>query len=71
MISPIPFSQFEVFFHLLFHHCMDKVVDIISDILQNSELQSATIKRERDVILREQQEVDNRYEGVIFDHPVA
>ncbi|KAJ7750933.1 Metalloenzyme, LuxS/M16 peptidase-like protein [Mycena maculata] len=43
-------------------------VDIISDILQNSKLETAAIERERDVILREQQEVDKQLEEVVFDH---
>ncbi|KAI5988987.1 Metalloenzyme, LuxS/M16 peptidase-like protein [Pisolithus albus] len=43
-------------------------VDIISDILQGSMLDSAAVERERDVILREQQEVDKQLEEVVFDH---
>ncbi|KAJ7197040.1 mitochondrial processing peptidase beta subunit [Mycena pura] len=43
-------------------------VDIISDILQGSKLENAAIERERDVILREQQEVDKQMEEVVFDH---
>jgi processing peptidase subunit beta len=45
-----------------------KCVDIISDILQNSTLAPAAIERERDVIIREQQEVDKQLEEVVFDH---
>ena len=43
-------------------------VDLISDILQNSKLESTAIERERDVILREQEEVDTQLEEVVFDH---
>jgi mitochondrial-processing peptidase subunit beta len=43
-------------------------VDIISDILQNSKLESGAIERERDVIVREQEEVDKQLEEVVFDH---
>jgi mitochondrial-processing peptidase subunit beta len=43
-------------------------VDIISDILQNSKLDGTAVERERDVILREQQEVDKQLEEVAFDH---
>ncbi|KAG6919639.1 hypothetical protein DXG01_003503 [Tephrocybe rancida] len=43
-------------------------VDIISDILQNSKLDNGAIERERDVILREQEEVDKQLEEVVFDH---
>jgi processing peptidase subunit beta len=43
-------------------------VDILSDILQNSKLETQAIERERDVILREQEEVDKQLEEVVFDH---
>ena len=45
-----------------------QAVDIISNILQNSWLESSAIECERHLILREQQEVDNQYEEVTFDH---
>lgn len=40
----------------------------MSDILQNSRLDKHAIERERDVILREQEEVDKQLEEVVFDH---
>ena len=40
----------------------------MSDILQNSRLDKNAIERERDVILREQEEVDKQLEEVVFDH---
>ena len=43
-------------------------VDILSDILQNSKLDESAIERERDVILREMQEVEGVPEEVVFDH---
>jgi len=43
-------------------------VDILADILQNSKLDPSAIERERDVILREQEEVDKQLEEVVFDH---
>ena len=43
-------------------------VEILSDILQNSKLDSHAIERERDVILREQEEVDKLLDEVVFDH---
>lgn len=43
-------------------------VDILSDILQHSKLENSAIERERDVILREQEEVDKQIEEVVFDH---
>ncbi|BFZ54634.1 Mitochondrial-processing peptidase subunit beta [Savitreella phatthalungensis] len=45
-----------------------KTVDVLSDILQNSKLEESAIERERDVILREQEEVDKQTEEVVFDH---
>lgn len=47
---------------------MPAAVNILSDILQNSKLEPAAIERERDVILREQEEVDKQMEEVVFDH---
>ncbi|CAG8541191.1 1681_t:CDS:2 [Paraglomus occultum] len=43
-------------------------VEILSDIIQNSTLEEDAINRERDVILREQEEVDKLHEEVVFDH---
>lgn len=45
-----------------------KAVDILSDILQNSKLEASAVERERDVILREAEEVEKQYEEVLFDH---
>ncbi|ANB13070.1 Mas1p [Sugiyamaella lignohabitans] len=45
-----------------------KSVEILSDILQNSKLEEQAIERERDVIIRESEEVDKQYEEVVFDH---
>lgn len=45
-----------------------KAVDLLSDILQNSILDKRNIERERDVILREQQEIEKQMEEIIFDH---
>lgn len=45
-----------------------KSVEILADILQNSKLEESAIERERDVILREQEEVDKQLEEVVFDH---
>lgn len=48
-------------------------MELISDILQNSKLEQSAIERERDVILREQEEVEKMNEEVVFDqlHAVA
>ncbi|CAO1629520.1 unnamed protein product [Sympodiomycopsis kandeliae] len=62
-----------VYYAKSFRKDVDKAVDIISDILQNSKLETSAIERERDVILREQEEVDKQIEEVVFDqlHSVA
>src|ERR1700722_7551843 len=57
-----------VYYAKSFSKDIPTAVDIISDILQNSKLDSTAIERERDVILREQQEVDKQHEEVVFDH---
>ncbi|KAF8904079.1 mitochondrial processing peptidase beta subunit [Gymnopilus junonius] len=57
-----------VYYAKSFRKDVPVAVDIISDILQNSKLETSAIERERDVILREQQEVDKQLEEVVFDH---
>lgn len=47
---------------------VNKALDILADILQNSKFEENRISRERDVILREMQEVEGQTEEVIFDH---
>ncbi|KAH8946277.1 hypothetical protein BDL97_12G086100 [Sphagnum fallax] len=43
-------------------------VDILADILQNSRFDEDRITRERQVILREMEEVEGQVEEVMFDH---
>jgi processing peptidase subunit beta len=57
-----------VYYAKSFNSDVPKTVDILADILQNSRLEPAAIERERDVILREQEEVDKQLEEVVFDH---
>lgn len=57
-----------VYYAKSFRKDVGAAVDIISDILQSSKLEAKAIERERDVILREQQEVDKQHEEVVFDH---
>lgn len=45
-----------------------KAVEILSDIIQNSKLGESEIDRERNVILREMQEVETNLQEVVFDH---
>lgn len=62
-----------VYYAKCFRKDVPAAVDILSDILQNSKLDVSAIERERDVILREQQEVDKQTEELVFDnlHAVA
>ncbi|KAG8932193.1 hypothetical protein FRC02_001545 [Tulasnella sp. 418] len=57
-----------VYYAKSFRKDVGNAVDIISDILQNSKLENGAVERERDVILREQEEVDKQLEEVVFDH---
>ncbi|KIP04244.1 hypothetical protein PHLGIDRAFT_129642 [Phlebiopsis gigantea 11061_1 CR5-6] len=57
-----------VYYAKSFRKDVGQTVDIISDILQSSKLEKSAIERERDVIIREQQEVDKQMEEVVFDH---
>ena len=57
-----------VYYAKSFSKDLPVAVDIISDILQNSKLESSAIERERGVIIREQEEVDKQLEEVVFDH---
>ncbi|GMK59651.1 hypothetical protein CspeluHIS016_0802570 [Cutaneotrichosporon spelunceum] len=57
-----------VYYAKAFNKDVPAVVNILSDILQNSKLDESAIERERDVILREQEEVDKQLEEVVFDH---
>ncbi|XP_077211416.1 putative mitochondrial-processing peptidase subunit beta, mitochondrial [Tasmannia lanceolata] len=47
---------------------VNKALDILADILQNSCFSEEKIERERQVILREMEEVEGQTEEVIFDH---
>lgn len=47
---------------------MGQALVILADILQNSSFDEQKINRERDVILREMEEVEGLTEEVIFDH---
>ncbi|PNS18257.1 hypothetical protein CAC42_7626 [Sphaceloma murrayae] len=57
-----------VYYAKSFNSDVPNTVDILADILQNSKLEGSAIERERDVILREQEEVDKQLEEVVFDH---
>ncbi|KAI0008703.1 mitochondrial-processing peptidase subunit beta [Xylariaceae sp. FL0662B] len=57
-----------VYFSRAFNSDVPKCVDILADILQNSKLEPSAIERERDVILRESEEVEKQLDEVVFDH---
>ncbi|KAF4504244.1 hypothetical protein G6O67_008420 [Ophiocordyceps sinensis] len=57
-----------VYFAKSFNSDVPQCVDILSDILQNSKLEETAIERERDVILRESEEVEKQLDEVVFDH---
>ncbi|CAK7229002.1 Mitochondrial-processing peptidase subunit beta [Sporothrix bragantina] len=57
-----------VYFAKSLNDDVPQCVDILADILQNSKLEESAIERERDVILRESEEVEKQLEEVVFDH---
>lgn len=57
-----------VYYAKSFRDDVGKSVEILSDILQNSKLEESAIEREREVIIREQEEVNKQLEEVVFDH---
>jgi len=56
-----------VYYAKVFKKDIPQAMDILSDILQNATFEPSAIERERDVILREMQEVEKEMEEVIFD----
>lgn len=56
------------YFAKVFKKDLPKAIEILSDILQNSQFDERHIERERGVILREQEEVEKQMEEVVFDH---
>uniref|UniRef100_A0A914WGA2 Mitochondrial-processing peptidase subunit beta n=1 Tax=Plectus sambesii TaxID=2011161 RepID=A0A914WGA2_9BILA len=57
-----------VYYARCFNNDVEKAVEILADILRNSKLGEAEIERERGVILREMQEVEQNLQEVVFDH---
>jgi len=57
-----------VYFAKVFRSDVGKAVEILSDILLNSQLDAGAIERERDVILREMSEVNKQQEELVLDH---
>jgi mitochondrial-processing peptidase subunit beta len=67
-VTNIPQRENTVYYAKSFNSDAAKTVEILSDILQNSKLEPGAVERERDVILREAEEVDKQLEEVVFDH---
>ena len=57
-----------VYYAKVFKNDVPKAMEILSDILLNSLLDEGAITRERDVILREMEEVNKQYDEQILDH---
>jgi len=57
-----------VYYAKCFSKDLDRAVEILSDIIQNSTLGEPEIERERGVILREMQEVETNLQEVVFDY---
>ncbi|VDK51603.1 unnamed protein product [Anisakis simplex] len=57
-----------VYYAKCFSQDLEQSVEILADILRNSQLRGAEIERERSVILREMQEVEQNLQEVVFDH---
>lgn len=57
-----------VYYAKVFKNDVPRAMEILSDILTNSLLDEGAISRERDVIMREMEEVNKQYDEVILDH---
>lgn len=56
-----------VYFAKVFKQDVSSAVEILSDILQNSEFSTSAVEEERGVILREMEEVEKNKDEVVFD----
>jgi len=52
----------------VFKKDINQAVDILADILKNSKMTKENVERERDVILREAEEVEKQHDETVFDH---
>ncbi|KAJ1515879.1 55 kDa erythrocyte membrane protein [Coelomomyces lativittatus] len=57
-----------VYYSKLFSNDIEKGVHLLSDLLTNYTLEPSAIEREKNVILRELEEVENNMDETIFDH---
>lgn len=56
-----------VYYAKVFRQDLDVAMEVLADILQNSLLQARAVEAERDVILREMEEVNKQHEEYILD----
>lgn len=57
-----------VYFTKCLANDLEQNVDILSDLLTKSKLETSAIEKERAVILQESDEVDKMFDEVVFDH---
>jgi len=57
-----------VYYAKCFSKDLPQIVELLSDIIQNSQYGEVEIERERHTILREMQEIENNLQEVTFDH---
>ncbi|CAF1361722.1 unnamed protein product, partial [Didymodactylos carnosus] len=57
-----------VYYAKCFSKDLPQIVELLSDIIQNSKFGEDEIERERLTILREMQEIENNLQEVVFDH---
>ncbi|KAL2312886.1 putative mitochondrial-processing peptidase subunit beta [Schizosaccharomyces pombe] len=57
-----------VYYAHAFKNAVPNAVAVLADILTNSSISASAVERERQVILREQEEVDKMADEVVFDH---
>ena len=60
--------EMTVYYAKCFSQDLPWAVELLSDILNNSKFEDQLIERERDVILREMQEIESNYQEVVFDY---
>ncbi|CAF1229299.1 unnamed protein product, partial [Didymodactylos carnosus] len=57
-----------VYYAKCFSKDLPQIVELLSDIIQNSKFGEEEIERERSTILREMQEIENNLQEVVFDY---
>jgi len=68
MLNAYTSREMTVYYAMVMKQDIGKAVNILGDILQNSALPKHLMENERQVILREMEEVESIPEEVVFDH---